>query len=66
MPGVVAAIQTFGDRINLHPRLHFLVTEDGVDQAGLFHKGPRFDDSRLTESSLFSRDMPSSIASSTI
>ena len=66
MPGVIAAIQTFGDRINLHPHLHFLVTEGGVDQAGLFHKVHRFDDSRLTESSLFSRDMPSSIASSTI
>jgi hypothetical protein len=30
-PGVIAAIQTFGDRINLHPHLHFLVTEGGVD-----------------------------------
>ena len=29
-PGVIAAIQTFGDRINLHPHLHFLVTEGGV------------------------------------
>jgi hypothetical protein len=26
MPGVIAAIQTLGDRINLHPHLHFLVT----------------------------------------
>ncbi len=32
--GVVAAIQTFGDRINFHPHLHFLVTEGGVDEAG--------------------------------
>ncbi len=31
MPGVIAAIQTFGDRIHLHPHLHFLVTEGGVD-----------------------------------
>jgi len=31
MPGVIAAIQTFGDRINLH--LHFLVTEGGTDEA---------------------------------
>jgi len=31
MPGVIAAIQTFGTRINLHPHLHFLVTEGGVD-----------------------------------
>ncbi len=43
-PGVIAAIQTFGDRINLHPHLHFLVTEGGVDEAGVFHKIPRLDD----------------------
>jgi hypothetical protein len=42
MPGVVAAVQTFGDRINLHPLLHFLVTE-----GGLFHKIPRIDDTQL-------------------
>jgi hypothetical protein len=47
--GVIAAIQTFGDRINLHPHLHFLVTEGGVDEAGIFHKLPRLDDSRLAE-----------------
>ena len=40
-------------RMNLHPHLHFLVTEGGVDKAGLFHKVPRIDDSRLTE--LFAR-----------
>jgi len=27
MPGVLAAIQNFGDRPNLHPHLHCLVTE---------------------------------------
>jgi Putative transposase len=43
MPGVIAAIQTFGDRINLHPHLHFLVTEGGVDEAGAFHKISRID-----------------------
>jgi len=32
---VVAAIQTFGDRINLRPHLHFLVTEGGLDEAAL-------------------------------
>ena len=32
-PGVVAVIQTFGDRINFHLHLHFLVTEGGVDAA---------------------------------
>ena len=46
---MIAAIQTFGDRINVHPHLHFLVTEDGVDAAGFFHKIARIDDSRLAE-----------------
>jgi hypothetical protein len=54
-PGVVAVIQTFGDRINLHPHLHFLVTEGGVDEAGVFHKIARIDDSRLAE--LFAREV---------
>jgi len=27
MPGVVAVIQTFGDRINFHPHIHILATE---------------------------------------
>jgi hypothetical protein len=26
-PGVVAVIQTFGDRINFHPHVHVLITE---------------------------------------
>ncbi|MFQ6112436.1 MAG: transposase, partial [Nitrospinota bacterium] len=55
MPGVIATIQTFGDRINLHPHLHFLVTEGGVDEIGLFHKVSRIDDSRLAE--LFAREV---------
>jgi ribosomal protein S27E len=54
-PGVIAAIQTFGDWINFHPHLHFLVTEGGVDEAGVFHKIPRIDDSRLAE--LFAREV---------
>jgi hypothetical protein len=54
-PGVIAAIQTFGDRINLHLHLHFLVTEGGVDEAGVFHKIPRIDDSRLAE--IFAREV---------
>src|SRR4030067_1262940 len=40
MPGVIAAIQTFGDRINLHPHLHFMVTEGGVDEAGGLSQDP--------------------------
>ena len=35
MPGAIAAIQTFGDRINFHPHLHFLVTEGGVVLAAI-------------------------------
>jgi len=54
-PGVIAAIQTFGDRINFHPHLHFLVTEGGVDAAGVFHEIPRIDDSRLAE--IFAREV---------
>jgi hypothetical protein len=30
-PGIVAVIQTFGERINFHLHLHFLVTEGGTD-----------------------------------
>jgi ribosomal protein S27E len=48
-PGIVAVIQTFGDRINFHPHLHFLVTEGGVDEAGVFHQVSSFDDTRLAE-----------------
>jgi hypothetical protein len=59
MPGVIAAIQTFGDRINFHPHLHFLVTEGGVDESGTFHRIPRVDDSRLAE--LFAREVVSSL-----
>ena len=49
MPGIISSIQTFGDRINLHPHLHFLVTEGGVDNDGIYHKIDRLDDSRLAE-----------------
>jgi ribosomal protein S27E len=53
--GVIAVLQTFGDRINLHVHLHFLVTEGGVDAAGVFHKIPGIDDARLAE--LFAREV---------
>ena len=53
MPGVIAAIQTFGIRSNFHLHLHFLVTEGGVDKAGLFHRILRIGDPRLAE--LFAR-----------
>ncbi len=69
-PGVIAAIQIFGDRINPHMHLHFLVTEGGTDEAavspvlmnrkrfmsaGVFHKILRIDDSRLAE--IFAREV---------
>jgi hypothetical protein len=54
-PGVIAAIQTFGDRIHLHPHLHFLVAEGGVNAAGIFHKMQRVDDSRLAK--IFAREV---------
>jgi hypothetical protein len=59
MPGVIAAIQTFGAKINFHPHLHFLVTEGGVDESGTFHRIPRIDDSGLAE--LFAREVVSSL-----
>lgn len=63
MPGIIASIQTFGARMNPHPHLHFLVTEGGVDKAGLFHKIPRIDDSRLAE--LFAREVLGFLVSGT-
>jgi len=53
--GVIAVLQTFGDRINLHVHLHFLVTEGRTDEAGVFHKIQRIDDSRLEQ--LFAREV---------
>jgi ribosomal protein S27E len=55
VPGVIAAVQTFGERVNFHPHLHLLVTEGGVDRAGIFHRIPRLDDARLAE--IFAREV---------
>jgi len=55
VPGIIAAVQTFGDRINFHPHLHLLMTEGGVDQVGTFHRIPRLDDARLAE--VFAREV---------
>jgi hypothetical protein len=55
IPGVIAVIQTFGDRINFHPHLHFLVTEGGMDATGVFHEILRIDDVRLAD--LFAREV---------
>jgi hypothetical protein len=54
-PGIVAVIQTFGDRINVHQHVHCLVTEGGTDKKGAFHKVPRFNDDRLAE--VFAREV---------
>jgi len=54
-PGIIAAIQSFGSRINLHPHLHFLVTEGGEDKEGKFHKISRFDEGLIAE--FFSREV---------
>jgi len=40
---------------DLHPHLHFLVTEGGVDEAGVFHKIPHIDDTRLA--AIFAREV---------
>jgi len=55
VPGIIVAVQTFGDRINFHPHLHLLVTEGGMDRAGIFRGLPRLDDSRLAE--IFAREV---------
>jgi hypothetical protein len=47
MPGVVAVIQTFGNRLNFHPHLHMLVTEGGLRRDGSFQPVPIFNDTAL-------------------
>jgi len=54
-PGVVACIQTFGDRINLHPHVHCLVSEGGEDEQGRFHHVQTFDDGLIAK--FFSREV---------
>jgi len=49
MPGIVAVIQTFGDRINFHPHIHVLVTEGGAALDGAFHHVCRFHDEVIQE-----------------
>ncbi len=47
MPGVVAVIQTFGNRLNFHPHLHFVVTEGGRSTNGHFCPVPVFNDTAI-------------------
>ena len=53
--GIVASIQTFGQKINPHPHLHCLVTEGDEDGEGTFHHVAEFQDSLLAE--FFSREV---------
>ena len=55
MPGVVAVIQTFGDRINFHPHIHVLITEGGTTPDGAFHRVCRFHDKVIQE--IFTREV---------
>jgi hypothetical protein len=54
-PGIIAVIQSFGSRINLHQHLHFLVSEGGSDREGRFHSVSRFNDDFLRE--IFTREV---------
>jgi hypothetical protein len=55
MPGVVAVIQTFGDRINFHPHIHVLITEGGRAPDGAFHRVSCFHDELIQE--IFTREV---------
>ena len=46
-PGIIAVIQSFGSRVNLHPHLHFLVSAGGTDKDGRFHKVSSINDALL-------------------
>jgi hypothetical protein len=54
-PGIVAVIQTSGDRINFHVHLHLLVAEGGEDPDGIFHHLAEFQDGLIAE--FFSREV---------
>jgi hypothetical protein len=49
----VAVIQSVGQKINVHPHVHLLVTEGGEDREGRFHHLPAFSDGLLAQ--MFSR-----------
>jgi len=48
-PGVVAVIQSFGQKISFHPHIHLLATEGGESFEGKFHHLTEFQDSLLAE-----------------
>ncbi len=53
-PGIIAVIQSFGSKINLHQHLHFLVSEGGQDKEGRFYSVTCFNDDLLQE--IFTRE----------
>jgi hypothetical protein len=55
VPGVVASIQTFGQKVNLHPHPHCLATDGDEDSEGKFHHVAEFEDSLLAE--IFKREV---------
>ncbi|NBD37212.1 MAG: IS91 family transposase [Verrucomicrobia bacterium] len=48
-PGVIIAIQTFGDYLNFHPHLHILITDGAFVGHHTFHALPRTDWERVAE-----------------
>jgi hypothetical protein len=55
IPGIIAVIQSFRSKINLHSHLHFLLIEGGEDQKGQFHKLSLFDEG--LKEKFFSREV---------
>jgi len=43
VPGIIIAIQTYGDLVNFHPHLHALVTDGAFSPAGWFVAFPKID-----------------------
>jgi Putative transposase len=43
VPGIIIAIQTYGDLVNFHPHLHALVTDGAFTPAGWFVAFPKID-----------------------
>ncbi|MGB7294389.1 MAG: transposase [Candidatus Aminicenantales bacterium] len=55
IPGVVAVIQSFGQKMNFHPHIHLLASAGGEDGEGTFHRVTDFQDSLL--SAFFKREV---------
>ncbi len=57
MTGVVAVVQTFGDRINFQPHIHVLMSEGGTALDGAFHHISNFNDDLIQQ--LFTHEVSS-------